>query len=271
MERAQDDIERAHLRDPADRSFTIHRYPPPPALTAWVRRYWIPVWDVPPGLRADQKVLQYPVCLTITTPAYSRCVGPSRGLSVTTLEGRSWGFGTMLTPAAGALLLGRPVSGLTDRSVELDELPLLAGVTPALRSLMAQGPDDPEVHARGREVVEDRIARLGEPDEESVLVNAIVDAVEEDPDLVTVGQLTQRFGLGERTLQRLTSRRLGLTPAWLIRRRRLHEASDRMRHGTVRLADVAAELGYADQAHLSRDFRTATGMTPAQFVGLHRR
>ena len=88
--------------------------------------------------------------------------------------------------------------------------------------------------------------------------------------MVSVGQLCERFGIGQRALQRLTARRLGLSPAWLIRRRRLHEAAGRLREREGRLADVAAELGYADQAHFSCDFRTTTGMTPAQFAGRFR-
>ena len=86
---AADDIERAHLRDPADRSFAIHRYEPPSHLRGLLRRYWIPVWQVPDGEQSVQKVLQYPVCLSVTTPAYSRFVGPDPGLSTTVLEGRS--------------------------------------------------------------------------------------------------------------------------------------------------------------------------------------
>jgi AraC-like DNA-binding protein len=31
-------------------------------------------------------------------------------------------------------------------------------------------------------------------------------------------------------------------------------------------AAVAADLGYADQAHLIRDFRTAIGQTPAAYA-----
>lgn len=270
MAGALDDIERAHLRDPADRSFTIHRYDPGNGLEPWIRRYWIPVWQVPDGEQRTQKVLQYPVCLSITTPSYSRFVGPTRGLSETTLEGRSWGFGVMFAPAAGALLLGDTVSTMTDAAVDLASVPLLEGWTDALRAVMASDPASADAHAAGRAIVERGLARLGEPDEESSLVNAIVEAVETDASIVSVGQLTERFGLGERALQRLTARRLGLSPAWLIRRRRLHEASGRLRNGALRLADVAAELGYADQAHLSRDFRMATGMTPAAFAAMHR-
>src|SRR5699024_12450899 len=65
----------------------------------------------------------------------------------------------------------------------------------------------------------------------------------------------------ERALQRLTARRLGLTPSWLIRRRRLHEAADGLRSGED-LAELAARLGYADQSHFTHDVRSATGTTP---------
>lgn len=264
-----DDIERAHLRDPSDQSFTIFRYPPPQSLAPWIRRYWIPVWEVPDGEVTEQKVLQYPVCLAITTPAYSRFVGPARGLSVTTLQGRSWGFGVMFAPATGAGLLGRAVSTLTDTWCELEGISAMAGLTPAIAELMVQGPDDPEVHRAARQLLEQRLAFLGEPDQESQLVNTVVSLVEDDPALMAVGQLCERVGLSERALQRLTARRLGLSPAWLIRRRRLHEAADRLR-GEGRLAEVAAELGYADQAHFSRDFRTSTGLTPGQFMATSR-
>jgi AraC-like DNA-binding protein len=81
-----------------------------------------------------------------------------------------------------------------------------------------------------------------------------------------VGQVCAPFVIGERALQRLTRRRIGLSPKWLIQRRRLHEAADRLRRGEqVDLARVAIELGYADQAHFTRDFRSATGLTPGEF------
>lgn len=69
----------------------------------------------------------------------------------------------------------------------------------------------------------------------------------------------------ERSLQRMTARRLGLTPRWLVQRPRLHEAAARLRRGESDLAGLAAYLGYADQAHLSREFKTVTGSTPGSF------
>lgn len=286
--RATDDIDRAHLRDPADDSFVISRYLPPDELQGWIRRYWVPVWDVPEDPdqpdhsdqpdqperpergRREQKVLQYPVTLAVVSSVYARFVGPRRGLSITVLEGRGWAFGVMLAPAAGAPLLGGPVSGITDRYVDLATVPLLGDLPEALRAVMSEDPSDEAAHAVGRRLVEDRVARLCPPGVEDRLVNDVVRTVEEDGSVLMVTQLCERVGLSERTLQRLTERRLGLTPLWLVRRRRLHEAADRLRHHEGSLADVAADLGYADQAHFSRDFRTATGYSPREFVTLQR-
>src|SRR5699024_9536466 len=181
------DIERAHLRDPDDRTVTIVRRLPPAALRAWLRRDWIPVWDVPAGERSEPRVLQSPVGPSIRAPEYSWFVGPRRGLSTTVLEGRSWGFGTMFAPGAVAVLHEGPLADVVDGRCELESIPALRGVTAALRALMADGPADAEVHTACCALIEERLARLPAPGEEDLLVNAIVEEVENDPSLFAVG------------------------------------------------------------------------------------
>lgn len=41
--------------------------------------------------------------------------------------------------------------------------------------------------------------------------------------------------------------------------------------GDVPWADLAADLGWFDQAHLIRDFRRHTGVTPTQYMDAQRR
>ena len=60
--------------------------------------------------------------------------------------------------------------------------------------------------------------------------------------------------------------RIGLSPKWLLQRRRLHDAVEALKAGRGTLAEVAADLGYADQAHFTHDFRTVTGMTPGEYL-----
>lgn len=53
---------------------------------------------------------------------------------------------------------------------------------------------------------------------------------------------------------------VGIGPKWVIRRYRLHEVTERMAAGAdLDWAALAAELGYADQAHLARDFKALFG------------
>ena len=53
-----DPIDRAHLRDPGDNTFTMSRYPVAEDLTDLARRFWIPVWEVRVGAESPQHELQ---------------------------------------------------------------------------------------------------------------------------------------------------------------------------------------------------------------------
>ena len=266
-----DAVERAHLKDPDDRSHVMHRYAPDPALDGLVQRFWIPVWSVPDGEEAVQRVLQYPVCLLVVTPEYSRFYGVVPGLSTTRLSGDGWAVGVMLAPAAGHLLTRTSVTAFTDRAVDLREV-LDDGerLVQRLRAVMAPDPRSPAAHTAAMAACTEVLRAYLPVDPEGELVNRLVSHVEEHRDVLRVAQLCEAFDLSERALQRLVSRRLGLTPKWLISRRRLQEAAERLRQDPGSLGELAAVLGYADQAHFTRDFSRVTGTTPGRFAAAHR-
>jgi AraC-like DNA-binding protein len=88
----------------------------------------------------------------------------------------------------------------------------------------------------------------------------------EDPGLVRVDDLAERRGLGVRSVQRLFARYVGLSPGWVIRRRRLQEVALRATSDEpVDWSSLAVRLGYYDQAHLVRDFTAAVGESPARY------
>lgn len=263
-----DPTERAHLLDASGYTPPIHRFAPSPDVTDVVRRYWMPVWLLPDDRVSVQRVLQYPVCLVVVSADYALLVGPSTGLSTQELSGSGWALGTMLQPAAGRALAGGPVSRLTDTTVPLDD----DALTQRIRDAVGDEPDDPDRQQVAVAAVEEWLRTLLPVDEEGLLVNAIVEHVEGDPDVQRVGQVCEKFAISERTLQRLTARRIGLSPKWLIQRRRLHEAAERLAdHGRPDLARVAADLGYSDQSHFARDWRAVTGLTPGEFAAEPRR
>ena len=264
-----DASEPAHLRDVDGYSPPIHRFAPSPELADVVRRHWIPVWSLPEGSRSVQRVLQYPVCNLVIEASYAIVVGPTTGLSTRELTGSGWALGAMLQPAAGALLLGGAVSEFADTATPLETVPGLDGaaLVDRVRSALAGQPESAPGQQAAVTALEDALAGLLPVDEEGLLVNAIVEYVEGDPRVQRVSQVCEKFDISERSLQRLTARRIGLTPKWLVQRRRLHEAAGRLSSAEPPdLARVALDLGYADQAHFTRDFRTVTGLTPGEYA-----
>jgi AraC-like DNA-binding protein len=266
-----DAIERAHLKDPRDASHVMRRYDAPAEFRGLLQRFWIPVWSVPPGREAPQKVLQYPVSLIVVSADYARFYGVVSGLSTTTLSGDGWAVGLMCAPAAGLLLAGEPMAAYTDRYVDVTEVLGDAGqvLTDRVRTAMSPSPASAEAHSAAMAAFADALRRYLPVDAEGELVNRVVAFVESRSDVTRVAQVCAEFDLSERALQRLVHRRLGLTPKWLIQRRRLQEAAERLRTSSTTLGDVAAVLGYADQPHFIRDFARITGMTPGEFAGLH--
>jgi AraC-like DNA-binding protein len=265
--RPVDPVDRAHLTGVTRPSPPIHRYAPSDDLAELVERYWIPVWSLREP--STQSTLQHPVCLVVVSNTYARLYGVVRGRSSVTLEGDGWAVGTMFTPAAGRLVLGRSVATVTDRHVELDEVGSLdpAGLVADVRAAMTADPHAPSAHAAAIAAIEQRLAAFVPIDEQGLLVNEVVAWLRAHPEVTRVADLAEHVGLSERSLQRLVEHRIGLSPKWLIQRRRLHDAVEGLKAGTTSLADMAARLGYADQAHFTHDFRTITGMTPGEYLG----
>jgi transcriptional regulator GlxA family with amidase domain len=94
-----------------------------------------------------------------------------------------------------------------------------------------------------------------------------VDRIVADASLRRVDELALASGMTVRALQRLFAEYVGVSPKWVMRRARLHDAAARADSGEpVDWAGLAAALGYADQAHLTRDFTATIGVPPTRYA-----
>lgn len=268
MASSTDPISRGQLQDPATPAPQLFRYAPTTEYLHIIRHFWIPVWDFPEGVVSHQKVLQYPSTLLVIAPDYAIAKGPEPALSHKHLSGTSWAFGVLFQAAAGYRLHGSGLPGLVGRELPLAEVsPSFAEVIEAVRTEMSVAPSSSAVHARCIDLVTTALRPWCSPlDSDERLINSITDQVETTPSLTRVDKLAAHTGLDERALQRFTRKRLGLSPKWLIQRRRLQEAGARLAAGDCTVSDLAAELGYADQAHFTRDFSRVIGMTPGAYL-----
>ena len=87
----------------------------------------------------------------------------------------------------------------------------------------------------------------------------------------SVSDIAEELGVSHGHLDRQFTDQVGLSPrtvARILRMRRLLEQIDV--HGPVGWADKAAALGWSDQAHLIRDFKRHTGVTPSAYLHAQR-
>ena len=168
----------------------------------------------------------------------------------------------MFRPAAFAAYAALPMSELADRGVSLPEAFGAGGK--ALEREVALAPD---VRAAIAAIEDFLRARRPSPDPRVEKLTVIVDWMLAAPVGTRVGEVAERHGLSPRGLQRLFRRYLGVGPKWVLQRYRLHEAAERIASGRYReWAEVALELGYADQAHFIRDFRAVIGLPPQAYA-----
>jgi AraC-like DNA-binding protein len=172
-------------------------------------------------------------------------------------------LGVVLYPDAFALLTGLAPAALQDRNDPAGAL-LDAGWADWPRALRACADDaaqlawiEARLGARWRAVRDRWDAGLG----------ASLRRIAAPDGAATVPALGAELGVGARQAQRQYRARVGLSPAQARRLQRMNAAVVALRDPDAparTLADLAAELGYADQAHMARELRQLAGLPPSR-------
>ena len=179
------------------------------------------------------------------------------------------------------------------RGVQLALHPLAAQALLGCRSGELLGPGDHghEVLGRAANELHDRVGSRTDPDGwldevEKWLRSRTADARRTSVrrEVAAAWQVAQATGgrcriedlartvqLSPRQLRAVMIAETGLSPKQLCRQFRFDGVVARLADGDRTLAQIAAENGYADQAHLTREFRQMAGCTPTQWLAEERR
>ena len=191
-------------------------------------------------------------------------VGPHVGPVVNEPTGETYAVGIVTTPVGCRAVFGVSPAELRGRVVDLLETwPAAAALRAALTKLTA--PRDMLAL-----VEETLVGHLGPDHPGDRRCAAAVAALEADPSCA-IGDIAAGLGISHGHLDREFTRIVGLTPrslATLLRMRRLLARLDVRRE--IDWAKHAFELGWFDQAHLIRDFKRHTGVTPTEYVAAQR-
>lgn len=244
---------------PAGKVFHLERWNPPPELTEVIERAWSVRWELQRS--EEQEVLPFP-CVNWAFGDHQPGVhGPLTRRFVARLEGRGEVLGIKFRPAGffGMLPVNFTMDRLVDRVLKTEEL-WPDAVALAQRAPPRGAPDREALFSW----VRDRHRGITEQARE---VNRIVDLVQADSSLNRVAMISARTGRSVRSLERAFRAYVGLSPKLVIRRFRLQEAASYLASDHKRdLAGLALALGYCDQAHFARDFKSVVGDSPARFA-----
>jgi AraC-like DNA-binding protein len=250
------------ILNPAAMPFRFSTAAPAAELTAVVEHYWFVAWDLRGRDPHEQQVLPYPAVNVTFKPGRCRVAGVPRGRFAEVLQGTGRVFGARFRPGGFRGLLGRPVSAITDRFLPVGDV-FGPAALPLADAVLAA--DDATAVTLLEEFLIPRLP--AEPDPAAELAAAVVARIAAEPAITRVDALAAEFGVGMRQLQRLFADYVGVGPKWVIRRFRLHEVAARTTDGTPPdLVRLAHDLGYSDQAHLTRDFTSMVGQSPARYA-----
>ncbi|MBT2485242.1 MULTISPECIES: helix-turn-helix domain-containing protein [unclassified Microbacterium] len=237
----------------------LHRLVAPADVAELVRWFWIPEWDVEPGRSSRQEIIAYPALNLVVTAHEVTLSGATTRMSHRDLRGRGWAVGALLRPAAVPAFVEEPAA-LVDSQTPVDAPALREAVSTAMGS--GEGHRDRAVLAVSRWLRD----RVGRPSDTARQANGLFDVLMGEGAASTTEEAATRLAVSVRTLQRMTHRHVGVSPAAMIRRRRLQEAAELVRaRSDADLATIAAALGYSDHAHLTRDFHAVLGITPRDY------
>lgn len=238
---------------------SFRRHPAPEELDGLVRWFWIPRWDLAPGQVSRQRLLPFPASNLVVESAGVTLAGPTTRASHRDLRGTGWAVGALLRAAGIAALCPDPAR-LRDAEAMVDAPELARAVADAM------GDADADDRAVLEAFVRWATERLASPGEAGLLANAMEDLIAGDRTITQVEDVARGLGISVRGVQRIARRFVGLPPLAIIRRYRLQEAAQRLREDpSASIATVAADLGYADHAHLTSDFRRVLGFAPSSY------
>jgi AraC-like DNA-binding protein len=232
--------------------------------TGFVRRRELPSGLATLVFNLGQELrVEHPVGARTAYPAGTAFfAGLSSTYAVTETDRSQEGAQVMLTPLGARLLLGFPLDEIGDRLIDTVDL-FGAAARETIERLQ-----EATSHAARLAILEQEIARRGLS--VSRLPRGLIWALrrlQASAGRVGVASLAKELGWSRKHFSVCFRREFGVPPKLFARILRFDHAVRRLRRDRVTSwAELADVCGYADQAHLTRDFRAFAGSPPVSFM-----
>jgi len=245
-----------------------------PELAPWIAAHWHFRVDPDAGEIEHHIPLTGGAMLSVGPGAPPVISGPRTSPLVTTVRGGELYWGTHLWPGTAAALFA-DAEALRETALPVAMLPHTgpdwSRHLPSRLAALDPWHDDAGAEAGAARILdaawEDAVSRAAPLDR--AVMDGVFRILAADGEIAIAG-LAARAGLSPRQFRRRFRAACGLTPKELARVQRARSAAVRwVSEGTPTRrgswVHLAADQGYADQAHLVREYRALFGLTPGSF------
>jgi AraC-like DNA-binding protein len=241
---------------------TLTLHTPSPDIGVFIEHYWIVNWDFRGQEPYLSENLPHPSVHLVIEHDQSRIVGIVKEKFSILLKEKGFVFGVKFHPGSFYPFVNIPVYKFTGREIPTQNV-LGADITKLEDTILSMDDQTDMV-----QLAESFIRkRLPEQDDTVSLVQNIVGSVMTDQKITKVEHIANQFNLTVRMLQRIFSKYVGIGPKWVIQRYRMLELADQLANGHPQSwPQLAIELGYYDQSHFIKDFKSIVGLSPEEYV-----
>lgn len=248
--------------DEGNKRYELTRHAPAEALSPFVKHYWMVSWDLT-GLESyPQHVVPNPCVNLVVERGNTFFFGPSGRKFSYHIHGKGQVFGVKFRPGGFYPFVRLSISSLCEQPLEVSRV-LDVSAASLEEQLLTDGRDVDKISYMDQLLC----AHLPAEDTQARLVHDIVQQIELNRELLRVDDLSSFWNIHTRKLQRLFNQYVGIGPKTVIKLYRLQNAAELIDRGLhCDLVKLSQELGYHDQPHFIKDFKSIIGSTPEEYI-----
>jgi AraC-like DNA-binding protein len=169
--------------------------------------------------------------------------------------GRTGMIGIKLRPEAATLLFGIDMSKYTNKVTSLTQIPTMKEV-----EMLFDAHDHDEILTKIEQYF---LARI--PQTAPHPIQKAVSRIFQQNGVLSVQDLSDHLSIGQRQLERLFKKYIGLSPKRYMRIIRFNYIFELMKNKGHNWQDLVFKAGYYDQSHFIKNFQEFTGEDPTQY------
>lgn len=241
--------------------FELRRYHPEPELASLVEQFWLVDWDLRNQPTHHQQNLPDPNMHLVISDQSAKIMGPVSKKYGYIMQGQGRIIGVKFNLGVLAKRLPCALDKAVDKEFEAADI-FEFDQQKLIENTLYAKTDDAAIAYISRELKSN--ARPLNPI--ILTVQTLAEQIKNNSEINRVEILAELSQHSVRNLQRMFKTYVGLSPKWLIRKYRLHHALELLENQQLTLSQLAANLDYADQSHLIRDFNAFLNITPKQYA-----